>query len=273
MIEKNYNIFSNKQIDRIVTFDDGWKQITVGDQRFYSKSVLGTNSILEDQYFPSVTYILSCYPKGKWFEDWLKEQGTNANIIAAEAAEKGSNVHRAVEQMFRGYEPIWIDDSGNANYSFEEWKMILKFADFWNTYKPKLIKSEFHIFSLKHKFAGTIDLVIELFNKLWILDIKTSKVLNISYDLQVASYAVAWNEHFDRKIDSTGILWLNSNTRKPDKNGKNIQGKGWQLKESEKSYEENFQIFEKVYDIFKIEYPNAKPVTSQYPNKIKLILD
>lgn len=262
MINKQENVFKNKQLDRVVDYNNGWSQITIGDQRFYRR---------EEIYYPSVTYILSCYPKGKWFEDWLKENGENSNIIAAEAAEKGSNVHKAIELLLEGQEPTWINESGYVNYSLYEWQMIIRFADFWNTVKPKLIKSEYHIFSNEHIYAGTIDLVVEIEDQLWILDTKTSNALHTTYELQVASYAKAWNEHHERKINQTGILWLKSKTQKTSKD--RLQGKGWQIKTFDRNYEESFELFKKVYDIFKIEHPDAEPISNQYPNRIKLELE
>jgi hypothetical protein len=261
MIEKNTNITKSKQLDRIVHSTDGWSQITIGDQRFYSK---------EGIYFPSVTYILSYYPKGKQFENWLKSVGEDADFVAQEAAERGTNVHRAIEKMLEGFEPTWIDESGFVNYSLDEWLMIVRFADFWNTYKPKLIKSEYHTFSNNHKFAGTIDLVIELNGELWVIDIKTSNSLHTVYELQTAAYVESWNEHNDNKVTKSGILWLRAKTRKPSSDPTKIQGRGWGLISSDRTQEENFSIFQKVYDIFRIEVPEAKPISEKYPNSIKL---
>lgn len=268
MIYRNNNIIHNKQLGRIVEYDNGWSQITIDDIRFYKK---------ENVYYPSVTYILSYYPKGKQFENWLKEQGNNADFIASESAERGTTVHKAIEKILENpkIELKWIDENGNANYSLEEWLMILRFIEFWNTYKPKLIASEFHIFSNKHIYAGTIDLIIELNGELWILDIKTSNALHTVYDLQLSAYQEAWGELFpESPINRCGILWLKAKTRKQgtEESGK-IQGRGWQLYTSDRTHQENFEIFMKTYDIFKIEIPDARPITEKYPNTAKLILE
>jgi hypothetical protein len=263
MIYKNDNVVKNKQLDRIVDYGEGWKQITIGDQRFYKKA---------DVYYPSVTYILSYYPKGKYFESYLKDKGNEADEIAAFAADKGTTVHKAIDKMLEGFEPIWInEETGVANYSLEEWRMIIRFADFWNTVKPKLIQSEYHIFSNEYVYAGTIDLVVEIDNELWILDTKTSNAIHRTYELQVASYAVAWNEHHDRKIDKTGVLWLKSKTQKTSKD--RMQGSGWQVKTFDQTYMESFEYFKKVQDIFKLENPDPEPISNRYPNKIKLNIE
>lgn len=269
MINKNDNVFNNKKLGRIIELENGFKQITIDDMRFYKK---------ENIYYPSITYILSYYPKGKRFENFLKENGHGADIIATESAEKGTNVHKAIEYMLLNpnNELKWIDENGKAKYSTEEWLMILRFAEFWNIYQPKLIGSEIHIFSNKHLYAGTIDLIIELNNEIWILDIKTSNSLHTIYDLQLSAYKEAWDELFPEKcIDKYGILWLKSKTRKfsNEESGK-IQGRGWQLYIPERDHKLNFEIFTKTYDIFKIEVgENVKPVTEKYPNTIKLITE
>jgi hypothetical protein len=245
-------------VKNIIKYNNNWEQITIEDQRFYKN---------KDDYYPSVTYILSYYPKGKHFEKWLKENGENADDIAKESASSGHKVHQAIENLLKEKEILWIKD-GYSQYSLHEWKMILSFNEFWNLYKPKLIHSEYHIFSNKYKYAGTIDLIVEINDKLWILDMKTTNALHTTNDLQLAAYKEAWDEFHDRKIDNYGILWLKSKSRKVNKD--KMQGNGWALVQSERNHEENFDIFSKTYDIFKIENPITKPIFQQYPNSIKI---
>ena len=84
--------------------------------------------------------------------------------------------------------------------------MILKFHDFWSTYKPTLVESEIHLFSDQFIYAGTCDLVLEINGEKWMVDIKTSKSLHTSQELQLAAYSQAWNENFEEKIEHAGIL-------------------------------------------------------------------
>jgi len=155
---KYQNINKNKTIGRVVSLENNWQQITINDIRFYKKN---------NKYYPSVSYILSAYPKGKHMEDWLKKHGTNADSIANEAAEKGTKIHQAIEDMLINKKQLnWIDENGYINYTQQEWQMLMRFCEFWNKYKPKLIASEIHLHSEKHIYAGTVDLVIELNNEL-----------------------------------------------------------------------------------------------------------
>ena len=218
--------------------------------------------------FRSVTSILNYFPKNQFFHNWLKDVGHNSDIIAAKAAGEGTQAHTAIDAFLNGEEIHWIDEFGNAKYSLEVWKMILKFAEFWNTHKPELVAGEYHLFSDQHEFAGTADLIVRFQEKLWLLDIKTSNSLHTAYDLQLAAYATAWNETHNEKIERTGILWLKASTRGEGK-GDNIQGKGWQLKVVD-DIEKNFKMFQNIQEIYKLENPDFKPMTELLPTSVKL---
>ena len=259
MIEKNVNIIKDPKIKRIVEYAEGDKQVNVLDSRFYRR---------EGNYYPSVTSVLNYFPKNQFFHSWLKDVGHNSDIIASKAAGEGTQVHNAVDDFLNGKEITWIDEFGNAKYNLDVWRMILRFADFWNTHKPELIATEYHLFSDEHKYAGTADLVVRMFENIWLLDLKTSNSLHTSYDLQLAAYAQAWNETHDEKVTHTGILWVKANTRGEGK-GDKIQGKGWELK-IVNDIEKNFTMFKNIYEIYSLENPNFKPVTETLPTSVKI---
>lgn len=259
MIEKNVHVYK-KSVTRILDIDPTSKRVSILDNRFYSRN---------QDYYPSVTSILQFMPKGKFFETWLKDVGHNADIIAKKAADEGTQVHDAIEKYLKGEKIQWLNEEGYSNYSMDVWKLILKFHDFWTTYKPTLIESEIHLFSDQYKYAGTCDLVVEIDNVRWLLDIKTSNSIHTSMDLQLAAYAQAWNETFEEKIEKTGIIWLKSSKRGEGK-GDKIQGKGWEIYEPTRTFEENLRLFNSIHELFKLEYPNPKPSSEQFPIEIQL---
>ena len=263
MIEKNTSIHK-KSIKRIMNVDQELKRVNILDTRYYTK---------DDKYYPSVTSILQYFPKNKFFETWLKDVGHNADIIVKKAADEGTQVHDAIEHYLLGEKIEWLDNNGYSKYSLEIWKMILKFHEFWTTYKPTLIESEIHLFSDKFIYAGTCDLVVEINNEKWLLDIKTSNSLHTSYNLQLAAYAQAWNELYEEKIDRVGILWLKSSKRGEDKKSKKIQGKGWEIYEPEKSIDENLKLFGYIHELYKLEHQDLKPNPEQFPTEIQISLD
>ena len=254
------NILEQNEKKRL-DFNPELQQINFLDRRVYKRS--------EGVYYPSVTTILQYMPKNKFFDTWLKDVGHNADYIMKKAGKEGTQVHEAAEKLVKGEEVSWMDDYGNARYSQIVWEMILKFAEFWNTYKPELISTEDFVWSDKYKYAGTADLIVEMDGERWLLDVKTSNNLHRSYNLQLAAYAKAWEEMFGQKIDRTGILWLKSSKRGPSKKEGMYQGKGWEVKQID-DIDENFALFQTIYDLYKLDNPVTEPIYNSYPTKVKL---
>ena len=256
MIKKSYK--------RILEISDDYAQITLPDSRFYRRN---------GNYYPSITYVLGCYPKGKHFEDWLKKVGYSADYIVKKAAEEGTATHNLIEEYFEGKEMKFLNDFHQPKMDPMVWKMFLRFVNFWETYQPTLIETETHLFSDKLKVAGTVDLVCEIETdgktELWVIDFKTSNHLQTTYDLQGAVYAQCYEECFGKNVDRVGVLWLKSKSRGEDKKGKNIKGKNWELYESPRTQEENIEIFKHVKSIFDIENPNPQPSINTFPTVVK----
>ena len=257
-IDKHSNIIHDPKIKRIVEYSADNKQVNILDQRFYRR---------DGKYYPSITSILNYFPKNQFFHSWLKDVGHNSDIIAAKAAAEGTQVHNAAEDLMLGKEITWMNEDGKVNYSLDVWKMILKFSEFWKQANPELVATEYHLFSDEHQYAGTTDIICRINGKLWLIDIKTSNSLHTSYNLQLSAYAKAWNETHNEPIEGVGILWLKASTRgeKKDK----LQGKGWEFKVID-NIEDNFTMFLKIYDIYKLENPDAKPSTETLPISVKI---
>lgn len=234
------------------------KQINFLDTRFYT--------VNEINYYPSVTSVLDIYPKGYGFIDWLKQVGYNADIIVEKAGTQGSKIHDAIDKFLNGIEIKWED-----GYSLEEWKMILRFYEFWDKYKPKIITNESKMISETIGVGGTLDLVCEINGEIWLIDYKSSNAIYKTYELQIAAYSKMWNEiNPAQKIKRCGLLWLKSATRGEDKQEKKIQGSGWQLKEFERHYEDAFKIFEHALAIWREENPNPKPMNKVLADRISI---
>jgi hypothetical protein len=242
-----------KSYDRILEISDDAQQITLPDSRYYRRN---------GNYYPSVTYVLSYYPKGKYFENWLKQVGFASDYIVKKAAEEGTQVHELSEAYLNGEELKFLDDRGRPQYNPDVWQMFLRFVEFWEEFKPTLIETEVHIFSDVLKVAGTCDLIVEINGETWLLDLKTSNQLQTTYELQTAVYGQCYEECFGKKIDRFGILWLKSSKRKSSK-GK-MQGKGWEIVESSRTFEENIDIFKTVKRLFDLENPTHSPVFTEF---------
>ena len=256
MIKKSYK--------RLLEISDDYQQVTMPDSRYYRRN---------GKYYPSVTHVLSSYPKGKYFEDWLKKVGYSAEWIVKKAAEEGTLVHEMIEDWLNGEEITFLYKDGNPKMPAYVWQMFLRFVDFWETYNPTLIEAEVHLFSDKIQVAGTCDLVceIEIDGKMerWIIDFKTSNHLQTTYDLQGAIYAQCYEECYGKKIDRVGVLWLKSKSRGEDKSGKRLKGKNWEVYESPRTQEQNIEIFTHVKALFDIENPKPKPYTNTFQTTSK----
>ena len=260
MIYKGANVLYEHKRKNLM-YDGQLEQITFLDRRVYKKE--------EGVYYPSVTTVLQYMPKNKFFDNWLKDVGHNADLIMKKAANEGTAVHNAVEDLIAGKEITWMDEYGNAKYNLVVWQMILRAAEFFQLHKPEVIAAEEFTFSDKHQYAGTADLIVKMDGETWLLDVKTSNNLHRSYDLQLAAYAKAWEEMFGQKIDRTGILWLKSSKRSAAKKEGVYQGKGWEIKQIDK-IDENFELFKTIYSLYKLDNPTTEPIYNHYPTKIKL---
>jgi hypothetical protein len=242
-----------KSYDRILEISDDAQQITLPDSRYYRRN---------GKYYPSVTYVLSYYPKGKFFENWLKQVGFASDYIVKKAAEEGTQVHELCEAYLNGEELNFLDDKGRPQYNPDVWQMFLRFVEFWEEFKPTLIETEVHLFSDILKIAGTCDLIVEINGEIWLLDLKTSNQLQLTYELQTAVYGQCYEECFGKKINRYGILWLKSSKRKAAKD--KMQGKGWEIVESTRTFEENIDIFKTVKRLFDLENPTHSPTFTEF---------
>ena len=249
-IKKSYN--------RILEISDDAQQITLPDSRYYRRN---------GKYYPSVTYVLQYYPKGKFFENWLKQVGFASEHIVKKAAEEGTQVHELSELYLNGEELNFLSPYGKPQYDPDVWQMFLRFVEFWEEFKPTLIETEVHLFSDILEVAGTCDLIIEINGEIWLLDLKTSNNLQLTYELQTAVYGQCYEECFGKKIDRYGILWLKSSKRKAAK-GK-MQGKGWEIVESTRTFEDNLDIFKTVKRLFDLENPTHSPIFTEFRTSVK----
>jgi len=249
---------TKKKYNRILQISEDYQQITLPDSRYYKRN---------GEYYPSITYVLSCYPKGKYFQDWLKKVGYSADYIVKKAGEDGTQVHEMIEDYLNGKELSFLSPNGNPLYDPNIWQGFLRFVDWWETYKPTLLETEVHLFSDKIKVAGTCDLVCEIDDELWVIDFKFSNNLQTTYELQTAIYTECYKECFNKVADRQGVLWLKSSKRGP-KEGK-MQGKGWEMFESKRTHEENLDIFLTVKKLFDLENPKHKPIFTEFKTKVK----
>lgn len=241
-------------------FDIDFKsnQLTFLDTRFYR-----TDS---GDFVPSVTTYLEAYPKSAAFYEWLKSAGKDADEIRDEAGRKGSAVHDLTERFDNGEEVTLLDENGFIGYKLQEWAMFEKYVEFRTRFETSVIHNELNVVSDKYKMGGTIDRVMTIEGKLYLVDIKTSNAVHPHYWLQLAAYQTLLLEAQPQlKLDGVGILWLNAKTRTEGKKGA-IQGKGWQLNICEQGTDmiKYWNLFKACQQLWLAENEDQKPRQVSY---------
>ena len=236
------------------------------DSRFYRRDVTNID-------YPSVTTILDAYPKEKYFYEWLKAQGGNADSIRDSAAESGSKVHQAIDDYNKGVEIFWANEEGKAQYTLEEWKMFCKAMDFLKLPSVNMIATEAAYVSDTLGYGGTIDCIAEIDGVLTLIDFKTSNYISDTHWIQLECYFRMFNEKNPHMaLTDFGILHLKAQTRGEDKKGKVIQGKGWQLKmrPEEKSHDHLWNLYKATRVLWEeMNGGGARPLNQVFPSSFK----
>jgi hypothetical protein len=186
------------------------------------------------------------------------------------AAEVGTDVHKAGEELLKG------NEVNLAGRSSREVELIISIANFINDHKLRNSKTEMIVAydnvidGVRIIYAGTTDWVVEIYNEVakkwetWLIDFKTSSDAHPSHKLQSLGYAEAVHQSYGIKIDRIGILLLGRKTRS-----------GYTLVEvgRERKYKLSFADFVLTYRMALLINGGALPSPSYktYPTTIKLI--
>lgn len=227
-------------------------QITFLDSRYY---------YTEGHFVPSVTTYLNAYPKGPEYYAWLKKVGEDSDTIRDAAGERGSTVHKMIEQYNEGLEVSLISD-GKLAYSMLEWAMFTRYVEFRNRFNPEILGVEMRLIDIELNEAGTLDLLLGINGKTYLVDIKTSNAIYESYWLQVAAYKRLFEKINGEKVHGVAILWLNAKTRTDGKAGA-IQGKGWQLVVKEDT-KEDLELFDCTKRLWMHQNKDTQPQNTSY---------
>lgn len=255
----------------------------------------------ESDRYPSSTHVLGII-QNKQLVAWQVEVGQEeAGRRLREGGDKGTRIHNGCEILTRGgvcvYNPFnkpqysrqEIDkiyekysETGVAIFEKQEefWE-VMKFREWLRAVDPGVIRTEFMLCSRKHKFAGTGDYLfdikegdyniagakpIHIEGGLWLTDLKSSKSLHNTYNLQTASYLKAFEEMYPEyagKIKGTLIIHTNAQTKT------GIEGLTTVLRTREQA-ENDFDVFLSALKLWYWNNPTEKPVIRDFPSIISL---
>lgn len=119
------------------------------------------------------------------------------------AADRGSTIHSVIEAYKKGTPP----DLKSIPDQFQGY--VKAFYTAVDQLNISIVAQEKTVFSKKHKYAGTLDILAHIDNKetLNIIDVKTGKEIYPTAFIQGAAYANAVEEE-NKKIEGIGVLLL-----------------------------------------------------------------
>jgi len=145
----------------------------------------------------------------------LEEAKRHHRAIATKAAQIGTDVHAMVENHVKGHNVLNADHRIIEKELSTTQKPYNAYLDWEKKQSFSLIGSEIPVCSPKWGgYGGTLDMVAELDDKSYIIDLKTSSGIYDEYIMQIASYRYAYTQLYGIPIEGMGILRLDKQTGK-----------------------------------------------------------
>ena len=176
---------------------------TINHKRFYVTT--------EDNYYPSITTILSIRNKEGLME-WRKRVGNDvANYVASTASASGTKVHHMCEDYLNNMESEWPDKFKEHKKNFLPWCLFKQLRNEALCHINDIYAQEAGLYSDKYKVAGRVDCIAKYKGTLSIIDFKTSTKekndeWNENYYIQGSAYAEMFGERTGIEISQVVIL-------------------------------------------------------------------
>nr|QGH72378.1 MAG: exonuclease V a 5' deoxyribonuclease [Podoviridae sp. ctka020] len=138
-------------------------------------------------------------------DELLTEAMQQYRIKKEAAADTGTDVHEWIHQYVTHQNPEIPKDPQVRNG-------ILGFLKFINKHKVEFIHSEKRVYSMKHSYVGTFDVLFQMDGKTHIGDWKTSKRIYPEFWLQVAAYKAAYLEEFGGELHENYLFHFDKET-------------------------------------------------------------
>ena len=161
----------------ILSYKNGKEYDLEYDDKAHSYKVEGVK-------VPSVTRVVDgCFPKD--LTHWALTIGQEEyDKVINDALEIGNDTHQWIEHYI---------NYGHACAEPEDYisKSVNAFLDWTTEYNPEWVDAERKVYCDKYKYAGTVDAVAKINDRVCVIDFKTSKKVYKPYHLQVTAYAQA----------------------------------------------------------------------------------
>ena len=152
-------------------------------------------------------------------EDFLMVWANNIGLykrqkykdVLQSAADKGSYVHNAIEDYIQNNKELDLD-TVYSGYRTEVSYAYGSFISWWNIISKRRVKVVMQEERLVCPwFGGTLDLLIDIDGRIYLLDFKTSNHPSYKYFLQLAAYRYILRNFYGIEIYGCGFIKLDKN--------------------------------------------------------------
>ena len=167
----------------------------------------------QSYFVPRVTEIISSMIHEDFLMTWANSIGLwkrkKYKDALDEAANKGTYVHNAIEDYIQNGNDLNLDNV-LAGYRTEVNYAYGSFRAWWDIISKRNVR----VIMQEHKlicpwFGGTLDLLIEIDGKVYLLDFKTSNYPSYKYFLQLSAYRYILKYYYGIEIYGCGVIKLN----------------------------------------------------------------
>lgn len=253
-------------------------QITTLDERWYAKEETNPiTGIPEFVFYPSLTWVADCYPKGIGFYKWLADKGWDeAESIKTAGGERGSKVHKAIEKLLSGEIVPMGDKFINPTteqleeLTLEEYECLMSWCEWYKKTNPVTLAVEVSVTTeiLGMKYGCTIDWIGMINGKLSIRDWKTSQTIWPSSMIQLSGQSRALP--FIEPAILERIKKEKDNVESPDIGIVQIGYKRNKNGYKETQIKDCWDMFKIAYSIWGKEHNEDSPKQRDYPLILKL---
>lgn len=143
---------------------------------------------------------------------YMKSIGKDHKEIIKRSTDIGSAVHNLIDIFSStGVEQV---DFSEFNFPIETSNAYKGYLKWWNIInkdnKVKVLETEKVLVS--PYVGGTLDCLIDINGKVFIVDYKTSNHMNYKYFIQLAAYKYLLESFYNTHIDGVILLWLDKNS-------------------------------------------------------------
>jgi hypothetical protein len=156
--------------------------------------------------WPSATQLTNLLPQPwlwSWYKSQVKAHGWRGWLKCLATSKRGMKIGSEVHALIEGFiakQPVEVP----GKYDSQSYADAL--FDIVNPLVKRWVAIEPHLQSVSYKLHGTADAIVDVDEGLTVLDWKTSASKSDTHPIQLAIYALAWNEMHPNQLITRGVI-------------------------------------------------------------------